>query len=116
MSADLYAAGVGKVAGLYEEYLRRNLLVASAIGASAAARCARERATSLKRQPKWLIAYLDSILERVDRLPPDLARWRDTAHDRPHYVSGPIIPVDHSISDRGSEATKCASSNGSDHD
>lgn len=73
--------------GLYEEYLRRNLLVAGAYGASAAADTALDRLRSSKRAPKWLIEHLEAIKERTDRLPSDLARWRDLANDRPEYVT-----------------------------
>ena len=72
---------------LYEEYLRRNLLVASAYGASAAAETALNRLRASKRAPKWLIAELEAIKERTDKLPHDLARWRDLANDRPDYVT-----------------------------
>jgi len=46
----------------HNEYLRRNLLVASAVGANAAATTALARLHEMK-------------------LPADLAKWRDTAPD-----------------------------------
>lgn len=71
---------------LYVEYLRRNLLVAGAIGASAAADTALDRLRENKHAPKWLIDHLEAIKERTDKLPADLAAWRDLANDRPDYV------------------------------
>lgn len=72
---------------LYEEYLRRNLLVASAYGASANAQSAIDRLKAGKRPPKWLLSALEGIVERTDKLPLDLARWRSLAVDRPDYVT-----------------------------
>ena len=72
----------------HEEYLRRNLMVAKAIGAHAAARKALERLAGLKRRPKWLMEAFESVRVRTVALPPDLARWRDAAPDAPQYVAG----------------------------
>lgn len=69
--------------GDHTEYLRRNLLVASAIGAAAGARTAIERLEGTKRAPLWLLAQLRGIQERAEKLPGDLAAWRDTAPDKP---------------------------------
>jgi hypothetical protein len=68
------------------EYLRRNLLVAKAIGARANAGVALERLKSHKRSPKWLVDYLQGIVERCEPLPADLARWRNLAPDAPDYA------------------------------
>jgi hypothetical protein len=38
------------------------------------------------RPPQWLVNALRGILERVDPLPAELARWRDLAPDTPDYV------------------------------
>ncbi len=74
----------------YEEYLRRNLLVAKAVGAKANASVALERLEMQTRPPKWLCEYLRGIIERVSPLPTDLAKWRDTAQDAPDYVRAQV--------------------------
>lgn len=65
------------------EYLRRNLLVASAVGAKANAEAALSRLQAHKRAPWWLKELLQGIIERTDKLPTDLAQWRDAADDNP---------------------------------
>lgn len=76
---------------MYDEYLRRNLLVAKAEGAKANASAALKRLEMQTRPPKWLCEYLRGIIERASALPPDLAKWRDLAEDRPNYVR-PVEP------------------------
>lgn len=71
---------------MYDEYLRRNLLVAKAIGANANAKVALMRLRTMKRPPKWLLESYEGIISRTDPLSPDLAKWRDLAEDRPEYV------------------------------
>ena len=61
------------------EYLRRNLLVCSAIGANANAKAALARLRAQKRPPKWLLAYLDGIIERTDRVIPAVVCYRAAA-------------------------------------
>lgn len=63
------------------EYSRRNLQVCRAIGAQAAVDQALDRAKSLKRFPKWAIAYLESAANRLPGLSIDLAAFRDAAPD-----------------------------------
>jgi len=70
------------------ESLRRNLIVASAIGARAGAQTALERLRETRRPAKWLVKQLEGILERATVLPPELAQWRDAAPDYP-YVTAP---------------------------
>lgn len=70
----------------YEEYLRRNLLLAKAIGAKAGASTALKRLEMQTRPPKWLVNALRGILERCDPLPAELAKWRDLAPDTPDYI------------------------------
>lgn len=65
------------------EYHRRNMQVASVIGAKAAVDQALERALSVKHIPNWLIAYLESAANRLPGLEADLAKWRDLAPDAP---------------------------------
>jgi hypothetical protein len=60
-----------------EEYLRRNLLHASAVGAEAGARTALERLVKLKYPPKWLIKHLEEILDRCKKVSPEMAAHRD---------------------------------------
>lgn len=70
----------------YQEYLRRNLLHAKACGAKANASTALKRLEMQTRPPQWLVNALRGILERVDPLPAELARWRDLAPDTPDFV------------------------------
>jgi hypothetical protein len=79
---------------MYTEYLRRNLLVAKAIGARANAGVALERLQAHKRPPKWLVEYLRGIAERCEPLPADLAKWRDLAEDAPSYVRQPTTSLE----------------------
>jgi hypothetical protein len=67
----------------YQEYLRRNLLVAKAASAKVDVSMVLARLESQSRPPQWLVNDLRRILERVDPLPGELARWRDTAPDTP---------------------------------
>lgn len=71
-----------------KEYLRRNLLLASAIGAGAGARVALERLRATKRPPKWLIEALEGIQERVEPLPRALSDYRNEAPDKPDQRPG----------------------------
>ena len=68
---------------MYDEYLRRNLLVCKAVGAHANATAALDRLRGLKRPPKWLVEYLEGIVKRCEPLPHDLAEWRNNAWDAP---------------------------------
>ena len=61
------------------EYLRRNLLVCSAVGANANAKAALKRLRAQKRPPKWLIEALECIEERTAKLPGPLACYRSAA-------------------------------------
>jgi hypothetical protein len=70
----------------HEEYLRRNLLHCSAIGCRAGIETAIKRLEATKRPPKWLMKQLRGCLERAEKLPPDLAKWRNTAPDAPPYM------------------------------
>ena len=40
-----------------------------------------ERARTLKRFPKWMLAYLESAAERLPGLSKDLAAYRDASPD-----------------------------------
>lgn len=70
----------------HKEYLRRNLNHASSVGAVAAIRVAQERIEAMKRKPKWLVDALHSARERAEKLPKEMAAWRDCAPDAPVYV------------------------------
>jgi hypothetical protein len=59
------------------EYLRRNLLVASAAGACANAQSAGARLRRMKRPPKWLVEVLDGIRDRTRPLAGPLADYRN---------------------------------------
>lgn len=67
----------------HDEYLRRNLLIAKAIGARAAANVALHRLKKMKNPPKWIIAAFEAVEVRTAELPPDLALWRNSAPDTP---------------------------------
>ena len=58
------------------EYLRRNLLVCSAVGAQASIDKSIERLSKMKRAPKWLLKSLHMAQERAAKLPPALACYR----------------------------------------
>lgn len=73
----------------HEEYLRRNLLTAKAVGIKANAEAALKRLSATKRPAKWLVKYFEGIRDRAEPLPKDLAAWRDIADDRPIYDTKP---------------------------
>ena len=58
------------------EYLRRNLLVAKAVGAISLADSILKRLGAAKRPPKWLVEQTQGIRERLDGLPRELAAYR----------------------------------------
>lgn len=58
------------------EYLRRNLLVAKAIGAHANSSAALKRLQATTRPPQWLVKYLEGIIERTEPLVSALACYR----------------------------------------
>ena len=58
------------------EYLRRNLLVCKAIGANANAKAALERLQAQRRPAKWLVTYLEGIVERTEGMGGELACYR----------------------------------------
>lgn len=67
----------------HEEYMRRNLVVCSAYGAKAGVGAALVKLRAQRRPAKWLLTILDGVSERAEKLPPELARWRDAAPDVP---------------------------------
>lgn len=71
---------------MYDEYLRRNLLVAKAIGARENARATLARLNGCAYAPKWLWERLQGIIDRCEPLPADLALWRNTAPDAPEHA------------------------------
>jgi hypothetical protein len=68
---------------MYDEYLRRNLIVAKAVGVKANTRSALQRLEQQAKPPRWLVLALRGILERAEPLPAELAKWRNTAPDTP---------------------------------
>lgn len=72
----------------HEEYLRRNLIHCSAIGARAGVQAAIKRLSAMKRTPKWLLHELAEVLKRAEKLPPELAAWRIQADDAPDHMRG----------------------------
>ena len=61
------------------EYLRRNTLVAKAIGARANTKAMLKQLYALKRCPNWIKDELKGIAERLEELPKELAAHRDEA-------------------------------------
>lgn len=69
------------------EYLRRNQEVCKAIGAHANSKSAIARLQAVKRAPRWIVQAFEGIRDRTAALPAELASWRDSAEDRPNYVT-----------------------------
>lgn len=61
------------------EYLRRNLLHCKAVGAHANTEAALKRLAAMKRPPKWIVAALEGIRDRVEPLQGALACYRSAA-------------------------------------
>lgn len=59
------------------EYLRRNLIHASAVGAEATAQFALSRVGKWKRSPKWLVKSLLGIHERTVKVSGEMAAHRN---------------------------------------
>ncbi len=59
------------------EYLRRNLLHASAIGALAGAKKSLARVKAWKNAPKWLVRSLSGVVIRADAVATEMAAHRD---------------------------------------
>ena len=70
------------------EYLRRNLMVAKAIGARTYASNALKRVEQSSRPRRWLIAHLTGIVERMSGMEDELAKWRNAAPDYPYQTGG----------------------------
>lgn len=60
-----------------DEYLRRNLLHASSVGANSNSKHALERVLKQKKPAKWLIKSLESIIERTEKVHHEMAKHRD---------------------------------------
>lgn len=67
----------------HEEYLRRNLIHASAVGCRAGIDTVIKRLEATKRPPKWLLEQLRGCLERAEKVHPEVAKWRNIAPDAP---------------------------------
>lgn len=63
--------------GVMEEYLRRNLLHCSSVGAEANAKAALARLATWKSPPKWLMTSLQGIIDRCEKVAPEMAKHRD---------------------------------------
>jgi hypothetical protein len=59
------------------EYLRRNLNVARAVGAESLAQSILDQLGRMKRPPKWLVEKVRGIEERVQPLAAELAAYRN---------------------------------------
>jgi hypothetical protein len=62
-----------------DEYLRRNLVHATAVGVHANLGVAIDRLARMKSPPKWLVDLLKRTHANSAALPPELARWRGAA-------------------------------------
>ena len=60
-----------------EEYLRRNLIHAASVGMKENAQASLRRLRTQKSPPGWLIKSLEGIVERGERVCPELAARRD---------------------------------------
>ena len=60
-------------------YARRNILHCKAVGAHENAKAALRKLKDQKRPAKWLVRYLESIIERVAPVADEMARHRDEA-------------------------------------
>lgn len=66
------------------EYLRRNIMVAKSCGAKAEVAISLRRLQSMRHAPKWLLTSLTEMQMRLDKIPDELAEWRDAAPDNPY--------------------------------
>lgn len=62
-----------------QEYLRRNMIHCSAVGAEYNARAALERLKRWRNPPIWLVSALQGIIERCEKVEPEMAKYRDEA-------------------------------------
>jgi hypothetical protein len=60
-----------------EEYLRRNLIHASSVGALAGAEKSLARILTWKKRPRWLVDSLEGIKERAQVVAGEMAKHRD---------------------------------------
>lgn len=60
-----------------QEYLRRNELHCASIGMKANAEAALKRLDGHTRQPMWLVQLLQGIVDRGNRVCPEMAAHRD---------------------------------------
>lgn len=67
----------------HDEYLRRNLVHAGAVGVRAGISNAVDRLRATKRPPKWLVKQLEGLLDRAEGSHRELAQWRNSAPDAP---------------------------------
>jgi hypothetical protein len=58
-------------------YARRNILHCKSVGALANATAALKRLRQQKAPPKWLVRYLESIVQRCKPVVDEMARHRD---------------------------------------
>lgn len=59
------------------EYLRRNLIHAKAVGVYYGMKAMLERVEALKRQPKWLIRMLKTEIEKAESVHKEIAAHRN---------------------------------------
>jgi len=61
-----------------DEYLRRNLIHASAVGAQSAIIMSLCHLRTMKRVPRWLLDSLEGAEKRLAAIPHELAEWRNS--------------------------------------
>jgi hypothetical protein len=91
------------VAIVENEYSRRNLHQAKAVGITANVVTALTRLRAMKRTPVWMLAALEGIQSRAAGLPHEMALWRDTAPDRPAYVHCHLSDAESALKARDAE-------------
>lgn len=60
-----------------KEYLRRNLIHASSVGARASLRYILRRLRMRQHNPKWLMKWLTGVERRIEDLPEEIAKYRN---------------------------------------
>lgn len=66
---------------MQQEYLRRNLVHAKAVGVQAGIKAAIDRLEGNKNRPQWLVDLLRREYEKTDSICTEAAKHRDEVHD-----------------------------------
>jgi hypothetical protein len=79
----------------HDEYLRRNLIHASAVGLKSGLIALINRVDTRPDFPRWLRDGLQGSLDRAKKLPGPVAQWRNNAHDAPLRAAQDAILINH---------------------